>query len=66
MRHSFAVRRLTTWYQQGADVQALLPTLSTYLGHASIVSTQVYLTMTPELLAQASLRFALYAGGVSS
>jgi integrase/recombinase XerD len=25
MRHSFAVRRLTSWYQQGADVQKLLP-----------------------------------------
>jgi integrase/recombinase XerD len=61
LRHTFAVKRLTTWYQQGADVQALLPSLATYLGHTSIVSTQVYLTMTPELLTQASLRFEKYA-----
>ncbi|MDT8843109.1 tyrosine-type recombinase/integrase [Paraburkholderia fungorum] len=63
LRHAFAVKRLTTWYQQGADVQALLPLLSTYLGHANVVSTQVYLTMTPDLLVQASSRFERYVGG---
>jgi site-specific recombinase XerD len=61
LRHSFAVHRLTDWYQAGADVQKLLPCLSTYLGHHSIVATQKYLTMTPELLRQASLRFAAFA-----
>ena len=61
MRHSFAVRRLTSWYQQGADVQKLLPYLATYLGHVSITATQVYLTMTPELLHAASVRFERYA-----
>lgn len=38
----------------------MLPLLSTYLGHASVVSTQVYLTMTPELLGEAALRFERY------
>jgi len=61
MRHSFAVRRLTSWYEQGADVQKLLPHLATYLGHVSIAATQVYLTMTPELLHAASVRFERYA-----
>ena len=67
MRHSFAVRRLTSWYEQGADVQKLLPQLATYLGHVSIAATQVYLTMTPELLHAASSRFERYAlpGGIS-
>lgn len=32
-RHSFAIRRLRAWHEAGADVQALLPTLSVYLGH---------------------------------
>ena len=59
--HSFAVRRLTSWYEQGADVQKLLPQLATYLGHVSIAATQVYLTMTPELLHAASVRFEHYA-----
>ena len=61
MRHSFAVRRLTSWYEQGADVQRLLPQLATYLGHVSIAATQVYLTMTAELLHAASVRFERYA-----
>jgi integrase len=61
MRATFAVHRLTAWYQQGADVQRLLPLLSTYLGHASIAATQVYLPMSPELLMEASLRFGRYA-----
>jgi integrase/recombinase XerD len=61
LRHSFAVHRLTSWYEQGADVQRLLPHLATYLGHVSIAATQVYLTMTPELLQAASRRFEHYA-----
>jgi integrase len=62
LRHTFAVHRLTSWYQQGADVQKLLPHLSTYLGHVHIQATQVYLTMTPELLHSAGNRFAGYVG----
>ena len=58
--HSFAVHRLTAWYRQGADVQRMLPLLSTYLGHASVAGTQVHLTMTPELLGEAALRFERY------
>jgi site-specific recombinase XerD len=61
LRHSFAIHSLTAWYRQGADVQRLLPVLSTYLGHADLDGTKVYLSMTPELLQQASLRFERYA-----
>ena len=61
LRHSFAVHRLTSWYQQGADVQKLLPQLATYLGHTHIAATQVYLTITPQLLHEASVRFEQYA-----
>jgi site-specific recombinase XerD len=60
-RHSFAVTRLVSWYREGADVQRLLPQLATYLGHVHVTGTQHYLTMTPELLRQASLRFERYA-----
>ncbi len=63
LRHSFAVHSLTAWYRRGADVQRLLPALSTYLGHSDLEGTKAYLSMTPELLQQASLRFAHYAGG---
>lgn len=61
LRHTFAVHRLLAWYREGADVQRLLPHLSTYLGHARMASTQRYLTMIPELLEQASQRFETYA-----
>lgn len=62
LRHTFAVHRLTSWYQQGADVQRLLHHLSVYLGHTHLMCTQVYLSMTPELLREASQRFERYAG----
>jgi len=61
LRHTAAVHRLVAWYQQGKDVQQLLPRLATYLGHVSIDSTRRYLQMTPELLQQASSRFSAYA-----
>ncbi len=61
LRHTFAVHRLVAWYRQGADVQLLLPKLSTYLGHIGLAETQHYLTMTPDLLQEAAQRFERYA-----
>jgi len=60
LRHSFAVHRLVSWYQKGADVQRLIYFLQIYLGHEKLAYTQRYLTITPELLAQANHRFANY------
>jgi integrase/recombinase XerD len=67
IRHTFALNRLISWYREGADVQRLLPFLATYLGHIDVAATQRYLTMTPELLHEASQRFQRYAskGGES-
>jgi integrase/recombinase XerD len=56
LRHSFAVHTLVRWYRDGQDVAALLPRLSTYLGHRSPVSTYWYLSAAPELLALAANR----------
>jgi integrase/recombinase XerD len=56
LRHSFAVRTLLDWYRSGADVEAQLPTLSTYLGHRDPRSTYWYLSAAPELLALAAQR----------
>jgi integrase/recombinase XerD len=61
LRHTFALDRIIAWYREGADVQAGLPLLATYLGHVNVTGTQPYLTMTPALLAAASQRFAGYA-----
>jgi len=61
LRHTFAVNRLAAWYRNGDDVQSLLPLLSTYLGHAGIEETKVYLTMTSDILSSASDRFEQFA-----
>ena len=42
-------------------MQNLLPQLSVYLGHTYLAATQIYLTMTPELLSEANARFERYA-----
>jgi site-specific recombinase XerD len=57
LRHSFAVHRLLRWYREGVDVQAQISRLSTFMGHIDIQSTQVYLTVTPDLLEEANGRF---------
>lgn len=62
-RHTAAVHRIESWYRRGADVQLLLPVLSTWLGHAHLSGTQIYLSMTPELLQEASARFDAYVNG---
>jgi integrase len=56
LRHSFAVKTLLGWYRDGQDVQARMPVLSAYLGHAGPAATYWYLTATPELLALAAGR----------
>ena len=61
IRHTAAVHRVIAWYRAGANVQKLLPQLATYFGHVDISSTQCYLSMTSELLQEASLRFERYA-----
>jgi site-specific recombinase XerD len=57
LRHTFAVHRLLRWYQEGVDVQSKLLQLSTFMGHSEIHSTQIYLTITNELLEEANKRF---------
>jgi site-specific recombinase XerD len=57
LRHTFAVHRLLAWYRDGADVNARLPWLATYMGHVDIASTHVYLNPTAELLEEVGTRF---------
>jgi integrase/recombinase XerD len=56
MRHTFAVWTLLGWYRSAEDVQAKIPSLSTYLGHREPASTYWYLSAAPELLALAAAR----------
>ncbi len=55
-RHRMVVVTLIDWYRRGADVAALLPALSTYLGHTSPAFTFWYVSAAPELLALAAAR----------
>jgi integrase len=61
LRHSFAVRRVMLWHEQGIDVDQAMLALSTYLGHAKISSTYWYLTGVPELMALVGGKFENYA-----
>lgn len=63
LRHRFAVNTLIGWYQDGGDVQARLPLLSTYLGHTHPGSTYWYLSAAPELLGFVARRLDAAAGG---
>lgn len=56
-RHTFTVRRILRWYDEGADVGQKILALSNYLGHAKVTDTYWYLTGVPELMAIASQRF---------
>jgi len=56
LRHTFAVRRLAAWYREGKDVNAMLPLLATYMGHAHYTDTAYYITATPELMELAAQR----------
>ena len=61
LRHSFAVGTLLRWYREGINPAERLLHLSTFLGHVDPSSTAVYLTITAELLQEASDRFARFA-----
>jgi len=47
-RHSFAVRRLNLWVQEEKDLNACLPYLCMYLGHAHLTETDYYLHFVPD------------------
>jgi integrase len=63
-RHTFAVEALLRWYRAGADVNAKLPLLATYMGHVSIVSTEYYVQFVAPLATLASERFARHCGAL--
>ncbi|MGO9792926.1 MAG: tyrosine-type recombinase/integrase [Solirubrobacteraceae bacterium] len=63
LRHTFVAHRMVHWYRDGVDLQNRLPYLATYLGHKDILSTLVYLNITPELLEHASERYRRHGVG---
>jgi integrase len=61
LRHSFAVRRLVLWHEQGEDINQRMLALSTYMGHVKVSSTYWYLTGVPELMGLLGQAFERYA-----
>ncbi len=57
LRHTFVVKRVLLWQQQGIDVDEAMLSLSTYVGHAMVTNTYWYLQAVPELMAVAAQRF---------
>lgn len=53
-RHSFATHRLYQWMREGKDLDAMLPYLSAYMGHASITCTYYYIHLVPGIFAEMS------------
>ena len=64
LRHTFAVHTMLRWYREGADLNAKLPVLATYLGHQSLNGTQRYLHMTAELFPEVVVRVNAAFGDV--
>jgi integrase len=61
LRHTFAVRRLLRWYEEGVDLDRKILALATYLGHAKVSDTYWYLSAVPELMAVTAQRFEHFA-----
>lgn len=61
LRHSFAVRRLLAWYEEGSEVDQKVAALSTYMGHVKVNNTYWYFSAVPELMAVAASRFERFA-----
>jgi integrase/recombinase XerD len=66
IRHTFAVKTLLKWYQEGVNVESYMPKLSTYLGHTHVNDTYWYISAIPELLRLATLRLDAFPGGMFS
>ena len=56
-RHTFVVRRILRWQEEGIDIDQQMLALSTYVGHANVTNTYWYLSAVPELLARAAAQF---------
>jgi integrase/recombinase XerD len=65
LRHSFAVRALEACPRDRHRVAAHMLALSTYMGHAKLVSTYWYLHATPDLLADVADVCESFAHGES-
>ena len=61
MRHTYIVRSILRFYQQGIEVDRAVLALATYVGHAHVGNTYWYVTGIPDLMNIAAERFEQYA-----
>ncbi|GGC14322.1 integrase [Novosphingobium endophyticum] len=57
LRHSFAVNTIVRWYRAGENVERMLPTLSTYLGHSKVRDTYWYLSSMEQVVGKLEARW---------
>jgi integrase/recombinase XerD len=61
LRHRMVVRRIQAWHAQGADVDAKIAVLATYIGHVEVRDVYWYLSAVPELMSIIAGRFEGFA-----
>jgi integrase len=49
LRFTYSCHKLREWVQSGTDINAMLPYLATYMGHADTRCTEYYLRLTADL-----------------
>lgn len=49
-RHHFAYANIERWMAEGTDVNAMVPYLARYMGHASLDSTYYYIHTSPDFM----------------
>jgi len=52
LRHRYATETLMRWLEEGRDLDAWIPYLCAYMGHASFSATYYYIHLLPERLAR--------------
>lgn len=62
LRHTFAVHCLKKWVDSGQQVNALLPVLSSYMGHVNLSSVNKYLRLTADVFPDITRRVEQYFG----
>lgn len=61
LRHRMVVRRIEAWHAHGADVDAKIAVLATYVGHTEVRNLYWYLSAVPELMSIIAGRLEEYA-----
>jgi len=58
LRHNFATQTLMRWVEEGRDLDAMIPYLSSYMGHENFSSTYYYTHLMPDRLARLGFTYA--------